>query len=572
MTNENPSRSSSLADVLEVIARAGLTERRRADLSSAIRTVGRALNRPLEQVSAESKLLRRRLNDLSPAAAGVSEGRWANVRSHLRTALALAKLNTVHRTRQPMSQGWSDLFAQLPSKSARMRLTRLFHHLSALGIEPAVITATDLSAFGETLLSDALIKNPESSWREAAWTWNTARRMITGWPNVEVVIPSRKETYTLPNNIFPESFNRDVNAFLARIAGEDLVEELPFRPVRKSTRRTRERQLFAAASALVHRGKNPSSVQSIAHLVELQNYKEILRYFIERRGNTSSSAIEQLAGFLKSVAVHWVRVDAPVLHQMSLVAKRVAVPQQGMTAKNRERLRAFDDVDNVLALIHLPQRLMREADRLQPVRAALLAQTAVAIELLLMRPLRIGNLATLKLDEHLIRPGRKSGCWHVVVPELEVKNRLDLEHELPAESAALIERYLRNFHSQLAQAGNPALFPGKNGLGTKSKNTLAGQISKVIHRYAGIRINPHLFRHFAGMVHLNAHPGEYSVVTHVLGHRSMNTAKKHYTGMEYTAAVRHFDNTITSLRALPAVRLPRKSNRTARRNPRRETM
>jgi hypothetical protein len=75
MANEDPSRSPTLADVLDAVARAELIDKRRAELSSAIRTVGRALNRPLDQIPLESGRLRRRLDDVSPIAIGMSLGR-----------------------------------------------------------------------------------------------------------------------------------------------------------------------------------------------------------------------------------------------------------------------------------------------------------------------------------------------------------------------------------------------------------------------------------------------------------------------------------------------------------------
>src|SRR5215471_1818085 len=109
MTDPHASRSPSLADVLDVVKRTDLDEKRRAELASAIRTVGRALNRPLDQIPADAKSLRRRLSVLAPAAVRLSPGRWANVRSHLRAALALARLNKAVRTREPMSAKWRAL-------------------------------------------------------------------------------------------------------------------------------------------------------------------------------------------------------------------------------------------------------------------------------------------------------------------------------------------------------------------------------------------------------------------------------------------------------------------------------
>jgi integrase len=291
----------------------------------------------------------------------------------------------------------------------------------------------------------------------------------------------------------------------------------------------------------VRRGRAPETLRSLADLVALDAFKDGLRFFVERRGGTSSSAIEDMATALKAVAKHYVKLDAAALEAMTAIIRRVSVKKRGMTPKNRERLRAFEDREKILALLRLPARLMREAaaSRLPPRRAALLAQTAVAIEILIMAPLRLGNLVALDLDRHLVRLGRARDQLHIVFAEAEVKNDIALDHPLPGESAALIAQDVETYLPVLAGPGNRALFPGVSG-GSKSMNTLRGQIIATVFRYVGVRVHPHLFRHLAGKVHLDAHPGEHGVVSRLLAHKSMETVLSYYSGMETAAAVRHF--------------------------------
>jgi integrase len=61
-------------------------------------------------------------------------------------------------------------------------------------------------------------------------------------------------------------------------------------------------------------------------------------------------------------------------------------------------------------------------------------------------------------------------------------------------------------------------------------------------------MHPHLFRHVAAKLFLDAQPGAYEVVRRVLGHRSIETTTGFYTGLETAASVRHFDRTILRLR------------------------
>jgi site-specific recombinase XerD len=540
----------SLADVLTAIAEAAdLSRARRQDMASAVRTIARVLGRPPEVIPTDPVLLGRRLAEVSPTAQGVSKERWTNVRSLLLSALALTRPMLPGRHREPASPGWKALSSSLQSRRHATRLSRLFSWLSARGIGPETVTLDDLVTFGLELREASLTKKPEETWREVCSAWNRAQQAIEGWPAITLTAPKRRIGYTFPWANFHPSLKIDVDGYLDRLSGTDLLEETPFRPVRQSTRDHRELQFRTFASALVHRGHDPQSLRSLADLVVLEAYKDGLRYLIDRHGGTSSTTIEQMAMTLKAVAKHYIKLDRETLDRMAAIIRKLSVKTHGMTEKNRSRLRAFEDFDNTQALLKLPARLMREAaaGSLPPQRAALLAQTAVAIEILTMAPIRLSNLAALDLDHHLVRLGRARDQLHIVLGEVEVKNRLALDYPLPEESTRLIEQYVTIYRTLLAGPANRALFPGRGG-GHKSLSMIRSQIISAVFRYTGLRVNPHLFRHIGAKSLLDAQPGAHSVITRLLGHKSMNTALKFYTGMETTAAVRHFTKTILALR------------------------
>src|SRR5262245_47101263 len=103
LATSTPSRSTTLAAVLDVVVRAALDEKARAEICAALRTIQRVLNRPLDQIPADANALRRRLDQVSPIAAGLSVGRWANIRWHLRSALRLAKGHLPRTPKPPMA-------------------------------------------------------------------------------------------------------------------------------------------------------------------------------------------------------------------------------------------------------------------------------------------------------------------------------------------------------------------------------------------------------------------------------------------------------------------------------------
>ena len=121
------------------------------------------------------------------------------------------------------------------------------------------------------------------------------------------------------------------------------------------------------------------------------------------------------------------------------------------------------------------------------------------------------------------------------------------EYPLPPQSVALIDRYLTHFRPILTTGGSTALFPGRSGA-PQHPNALREQICNAVFEHLGVRVNPHLFRHIAAKLFLDANPGSYEVMRRVLGHRSVETTTAFYTGLETPAAVRHFDATILKLR------------------------
>ncbi|HEY9521084.1 MAG TPA: hypothetical protein VIQ39_06005, partial [Methyloceanibacter sp.] len=144
---------------------------------------------------------------------------------------------------------------------------------------------------------------------------------------------------------------------------------------------------------------------------------------------------------------------------------------------------------------------MREADAIRdraPVKAAGLAQLAVAIAILSVFPVRLGNLGTIRIGENLIRPGGPGTPYWLVFSRYDVKNRIRLETVFDADVAKLIDNYIDNhFNVLLRGANEPWLFPGMK-CGHKGLATLSGQITKRIEKATGLFITVHQFRHAGG--------------------------------------------------------------------------
>ena len=539
---------ATLAELLEAVAaRSSLKPRYRQHIASAIRTAARIVGRPLASIPADPRVLLNRLREVVPESAGISRKRAKDIRMLLRRAFRLTRAMRPGRERQPLPPNWQALFNRVPNDTRRMRLMRPLKYFSERGIGPEMVTREHADTFLKTIREGSLLKNPETDSHEIAHCWNRCLEEVPGWPSVTLNIVSRQVFYTLSWTAFPSGLKAEIDSYLDRLTATEFADDVPIRPIREATRHLRERQFRGFASALVLRGREPAAIRGIADLVALDAYKEGLRFFLGRQRSSSSSTSQDLAFVLRTAAKYWVKVDAATMDSMNAIVRALSIKRRGMAAKNRERLRPLEDPRIRYALVSLPPKLMRmaESGKLHPKRAAFMAQSSVALEILLMAPMRMRNLIGLDLDHHLVRPARSDGALHIVIPGQEVKNRMELDYPMPEESAALIGRYLEQFRPLFASPDNRSLFPG--GTGPKTANALAKQIIRAVFRHVGIRVNPHLFRHIAAKLHLDRHPGEHAVVTHALGNRSMDSTALHYAGLETAAAVRYFDKTVQSL-------------------------
>ena len=540
MTTESTSRMT-LAYLITLISNADLPGAKKLDMASAVRAIGKALGVDLADIPADPGLLRRRLDRISPEAIGYSPRRWANIRSLLARALELARPLMPSRSYAPISPSWEALIAGM-SKSKQERLKPLLRYCSERGIDPSDVSLEVLHGYRDAILNDRLRATPEKTWDLLLWLWNKCVREVSGWPPVEIPRESKRETYILPWENFPASLKEDVDRFIERQTGRDLSDDGPPKPWRKRTCETRVYQLRAAASVLVRQGVDASEITSLSALTTFDNYQKILRFFFDRHDQTTSSQIANMAAFLKDVAKHWVKVDEAELVRLKKLSARLAVPRQGMTAKNRERLRPLDDPEMVDAFLDIPYRIRREMDKARGSarNKAVQAQVGVAILILQTAPIRLTNLTEIDIHKHLIARGDKV---YLVIDGTDVKNGEPVDFELPGNVIDMLAWYIKEHRPLLMKHPSDALFPGAKA-GPKSTSTLGGQISKTVFRYTGMEFNPHLFRHAGGKMFLDINPGQYEVVRRVLGHRSIATTTTIYTGAETRSAGQHFTSAI----------------------------
>jgi integrase len=175
-----------------------------------------------------------------------------------------------------------------------------------------------------------------------------------------------------------------------------------------------------------------------------------------------------------------------------------------------------------------------------PHRASLSAQVAIGIALLTFAPVRISNLVSIRLGQHLVRPAGLDGNYLLSIPSNEVKNRVALEFPLDAQLSKLIDRYIHEFRPHLLDTTtNDQLFPGVRKT-MRAINSFGVRIARTVEECVGVRITCHQFRHAAAAIILRNDPGNYEFVRRVLGHKSIKTTQEFYIGLETMEANRHY--------------------------------
>ena len=248
MSNTNPfsaDTAPSMADILEKLNDIGdIPDRVRNDLKYAIRCFCRLIDRRPEEVPAHPNYLRQHLKRIRPARFGISKGSWSNIKSLLRRALNVCGCAVMPgRYMAPLTPDWEILYQHLNNKTLKCGLSKFMHFCSVRGIEPDEVQTSSFKLFKEALEQEGLIIDPRSVHQHACRCWKKAKDSINDWPDFRIEVPSYRETYTLDWSAFPSSLSQDTQDWLDRLAGRDLVNPVPFKPVKPSTLERREFQI-----------------------------------------------------------------------------------------------------------------------------------------------------------------------------------------------------------------------------------------------------------------------------------------------------------------------------------------
>ncbi len=542
-----PPTLAELRSRVEADTTLGKTKRR--DLLSALNRLPTWFERPLAAIPATAKDLRELFDGTTAPRHNLAPKTVANVRSLVVQVVTRYGPPQMPITRKiPLDTEWRNLLDRIVVLHNRHALGRLAAYASVMNISPAEVVTTTLLGLHRALEAEELVKDPRSIIKNTITSWNRCRRQVNGWPDVILESPFKKRPVTFPLSTFPVTFRDDVNRWKTKVTDEhSLDEDAPAEPLAATTVELRVVQIRGFASALVHRRElQLEEITSLSALFTPARFTAGLRWFLERPHNDDSWRLYHMAHALVRIAKHHCKLDEETLKRLTAIAKKLKPrgPLQ-MSARNRARLRQFDDPRGVAKLLKFPQdQLARAGREKNPYRAAKRVERGLAVALMFCG-LRQATLRKMQIkgDFSWTRSNFEGVC-HLHVPGKKVKNKRPVERELSAGTAELLRLYLTVYRSRLPGSEGSYLFPGVTG-GIRARSQFGEGLSRAFRKDTGLDIHPHLIRHAIAKVVIERDPGAYLAVSRVLGHASLNTTLGHYLGTETKAAARHIDRLLT---------------------------
>jgi integrase len=559
MTRSATPTAPSAADLLDrVEAWHDLTASARRRFVTAVRHCCRLqgkLETPELARMAPAEVLAR-LDRASPAEFGVAASTLRNIRAALRSLFRRAGLLEPARRREVVeSSAWQPLVEALPARFHPYRLRALVAWCGAEGIEPHAVDDDVLERYLAHRQATRGGKNVRSEVAEAARQWNKARASVPGWPAVELSLrPLEGRFKTLPFAAYPSSLQEEVRAFEAWAgapAGEDLLATGAAEPLSAATITSRLKGLRLLLGALVETGTEPDAITSLRLLTDVATVARALEFHRRRTGAKRSGYLGFLADGVQTVMAFRGVEGAQRARLRELLAKVRPPMQREVTAKVASMLEALSPAPVRARLLALPAKLMAEARRLRTgwttargehrapdlLRAAWTAATAAAIEISLNLPLRVTDLASLRIGHELQLRETSRGRWSARLRVETRKTSKIVETELGADSVRLLREYLDAFRPLAPHAGSSWLFPSRDHADRpRTAHHFSEAIGAAVHRHCGVRVTVHGFRSFVACLILEDDPHAWTDVQAVLGHAGLMTAQKHYARINRLAA------------------------------------
>ncbi|MFZ3583221.1 site-specific integrase [Loktanella sp. DJP18] len=274
-------------------------------------------------------------------------------------------------------------------------------------------------------------------------------------------------------------------------------------------------------------------------------------------GDFASSYASTLGKAVKKIARDYVHRDEKQIDEIVETIRDHAAGGKGITRRNKNKLRQIIGgrqqrlidlgeilIDEVNTELDRRVRRKRGVKRLDQIDTELARDVmcVLASDILLARAPRKANLTWAKLSWISWRGDLAT----ITVPNVEVKMRTNDDPDLPIplgeNESCRLRLYLDKIRPKALRTGddlNPFLFPAQ-GSSVDRDQPFVGLLERLMRhtrRVTGIRMNPHLYRHFLGWLWLKEDPDRLPDVQRLLGHKSLETTLAFYAEIDETLAL-----------------------------------
>lgn len=556
------SHIKTIGDLHNFIAGHDLAPAKKSPIMSALKTADRLVGHGALDMPADAQLILQRLDGLSPAMAGMSQGSLANLKSRVREAFRIAEprlKKAKPNARPPLTDGWLAFQARLP-KAEKFTLSRIIHYANSQGWLPEEISDEHIEQFVSHLKIEAMIVDWLGVSRATVKAWNGLGPDFCSGLKRLTPPPLRRTAYWIEDERWPERLRAERDAFLKELARPSSFAGKEVRALEETTVSQYGYAITTLVSAVVADGTPLTALSSMAAALTIQNLNTALMFLHHRSGNRITHQMLHLALKIRCAAT-WCGVDEDTRKRFDAICENLSAhrPRKGMTEKNRALLdrledQRFRDLVQLLPslIVEKVERSRRAKDipdrrtgrKMSDERLAVMVRTAVAIELLLVCGLRRENLSSLELGKSIRKVGQSpNAAWVIHLEADEVKNDDPLRFTLPPDSEELLEWYLAEWRALLSKTPGPWLFPAPSG-GRIDPKSLADTIGSLAKQMLGVRITPHQFRHLSAELYLRENPEGLFTISQHLGHRDPNTTRTYYVRPKQREASRRYQNDV----------------------------
>jgi integrase/recombinase XerD len=170
---------------------------------------------------------------------------------------------------------------------------------------------------------------------------------------------------------------------------------------------------------------------------------------------------------------------------------------------------------------------------------------ALFIAILINCPMRLRNLAIIRIGQHLVRA---DDVYRLDFVPSEVKTDRYLTLHLPLVLSTYIDAWIDDWRAYLLKKSSiDALWLGIRGA-PMHEGGIYWRIKNTTEAAFGVSINPHLFRDIAVTTIADEMPENIGITAPLLGHINQKTTEEHYIHANQLRACRRYATSISSLR------------------------